>query len=45
MITFPPSGMFLVDSSIDPEPDSQRINFQFQAASLTVGFQHFAAVI
>lgn len=31
----------MVDSSIDPEPDSQRINFKFVAASLTVNLRKF----
>jgi hypothetical protein len=41
VITFPPSGMFLVESSIDPEPGSQRTNFQFIGASLTVNLRKF----
>lgn len=42
VITFPPSGMFMVDASIKPEPDSKRINFQFIAASLTVNLRKFS---
>ena len=34
-------GSFIVDSSIDPEPDSQRIDFKFDAASLTVNGRKF----
>lgn len=41
VITFPPCGMFVVESSIDPEPESQRTNFQFSGASLTVNLRKF----
>jgi hypothetical protein len=41
VITFPPSGIFVVESSIDPEPGSQRTNFQFIGASLTVNLRKF----
>ena len=35
VITFPPSGSFVINSSIDITPE-QRVNFQFQAASLNL---------
>ncbi|KAG0447368.1 hypothetical protein HPP92_028359 [Vanilla planifolia] len=35
-ITFPPSGVFFVRSSIDPEPP-QRVNFRFTSAVLRTG--------
>ncbi|BBN05512.1 hypothetical protein MPTK1_3g13750 [Marchantia polymorpha subsp. ruderalis] len=36
VITFPPTGLFLVDSSIEVV-SSQRVNFKFNGASLKVG--------